>query len=120
VESIATKNPYPPTTQSVDRRTYPVLPLIGLAIGSILLLGFTLSSLTIVYLYVRYPGLYDPSSQPVTYWPEIGAMVNALIALLTGMIGTPVLWKSIVALPRKGNRIQPIHGKFENCLRAEE
>lgn len=95
---METENPYTPSALCVGRRPYPVLPIIGLLIGSIFLLGFTLSSLTIVYLYVRYPGLYDPSSRPVTYWPEIGAMFNTVIAFLTGVIGTPVLLKSIAAM----------------------
>lgn len=95
---METENPYTPSALCAGRRPYPVLPIIGLAIGSILFLGFALSSLTIIYLYVRYPGLYDDSSRPVTYWPEIGAMVNSVIAFVTGVIGTPVLWKSIVAL----------------------
>ena len=95
---METENPYTPSALSVGRRSFPVLPIIGLAIGSILLLGFALSSLTILYLYVRYPGLYDPSSRPVTYWPEIGAMVNTVVAFVTGVIGTPVLWKSIAAM----------------------
>lgn len=48
----------------------------------------------VCYLYARFPGLHDPNSKPVTYWPEIDATLSSLIAFVTGIVGIPLYWYS--------------------------
>lgn len=52
------------------------------------------------YLYLRYPGLTDPPSRPVDYWPQIGAEINMILAVVAGLIGIPTFWLSLIALRR--------------------
>ena len=92
------ENPYAPPESDSGSARFSLLPAIGVTIGLLLLAASAGSVLYIVYLNLRFPGLYDPTSRPITYWPEIDAMVFGALAVIIGAVGLPIFWKSRTSL----------------------
>lgn len=98
-------NPYSPSDSLSDAEAESSVrrrPMIGLCIGSLFLIGCTLSSFNIVYLYIRYPGLTDPTSRPFDYWPQIEVEISIILAVAAGVIGVPTF-----LLSRNALRLRP-------------
>ena len=74
--------------------------MIGLCIGGLLLLGVLALAVFILYLYIRYPGLSDPPSRPVDYWPELEAFMSSIAIGIGLLIGLPVFLTSLATWRR--------------------
>ena len=98
------ENPYAPPESDSGSDRFSLLPAIGFLFGLLLLAASAGSVLYIVYLNLRFPGLYDPTTRPITYWPEIDAMVFGALAVITGAVGLPIFWKSRTSLQSTARR----------------
>ncbi len=91
-------NPYtsPPIDSEilVESQRILFLPRLGMLLGSLLLVILICSFSFILYLFVRYPGLDDPSTRPERYWPQFGVLANAIIGFIAGAVGLPTYWYS--------------------------
>ena len=91
-------NPYSAPSSGLGVRITPIVPRLGHAFGRLLLTASLVFVLHILYLHSRFPGLYDATSKPVTYWPEIAEMVSGALAAITAFVGLPIFWQSRKAL----------------------
>lgn len=82
------------------RRSLPVSTMFGLCIGGLLLLVVLVLAGQITYLSFRYPGLNDPPSSPVDYWPEVVVSVSSIVIVIGLLIGLPVFLTSVATLRR--------------------
>ena len=101
---LSLSNPYSPPNTTVavaDRQPFPLGPVIGIFFGGLLLVGLIGSLGYITFLYLAYPGLIDPPSKPVDYWPEIGVFVHQILAGLFAVVGIPTFWLSLSAYRRR-------------------
>ncbi len=97
-------NPYASTVSTATpagaSRRVSVATYIGLVFGGFFLAGVLYLSAYILYLYIRYPGLTDPSARPVDYWPEIDVLVSSIAIGFGFVIGLPVFIASLVSFRR--------------------
>ena len=105
-------NPYAPskTPATNEQASRPKLlwPRFGLFVGSAFTLGALYSAGYIAYLCLQYPGLTDPPSRPVDYWPEIGGFTNSFLAPIAACIGVPVLLYSRSAYRRRKSETETL------------
>ena len=89
----------------------PRSTLIGLLFGGICSVLLFVLLCRLLYVFVRYPNLYDPSAGPVGYWPELEVEFGAIAAVMIVCIGAPVLFCSIATYQKiKQSRIAPVDG----------
>ena len=97
-------NPYsPPQSDSLrerESRSFPLMPAVGLLVGTLFLGGVAYCIGYIVYLHLRYPGLSDPSANVDAYWPAVAEGVMYFFAGTAALIGVPTFWYSLVVFRR--------------------
>ncbi len=58
------------------------------------------------YLYIRFPGLSDPTNGPYYYWPEVEVYFAKIVAIASAVIGIPTFWLFYCAYRRR--RAEPL------------
>ncbi|MGB7324439.1 MAG: hypothetical protein WBD31_06175 [Rubripirellula sp.] len=99
------RNPYrPPVAENAvlrPRATIRATTWIGLAIGSVVLFLSAFLGGRIPYLYVRYPGLVDPPSRPVDYWPGLEVELSSYVLIVLVPFGSAVFICSVLSYRRQ-------------------
>ena len=98
-------NPYSvPNTASVGRDRRPRVrwtTWLGLIAGGILIAVVLTLAGWISYLYWRYPGLIDPPSHPVSYWPELEVELSTIAIVVATPVALAILLPTLFSLRRQ-------------------
>jgi hypothetical protein len=107
MDSTTQLNPYSVTGTSTDptisRRRIRLATWLGLTVGGTLLTLVLIMAGRIPYLYIRYPGLTDPPSRPVDYWPGLEVELSTIAIVLTTPIVLAILVPTVLSLRRQLN-----------------
>lgn len=105
MDSTTKPNPYGvtgvATGQTNSGRRIRFSTLSGLTIGGILLALVLIMSVRIPYLYFRYPGLTDPRSKPVDYWPSLEVELLTVAIVLSTPFILVIFVPSVLSLRRQ-------------------
>jgi hypothetical protein len=74
---------------------------LGLIAGVILIAVVLALAGWISYLYYRYPGLNDPPSHPVSYWPELEVELSTLAIVVATPVALAILLPTLSSLRRQ-------------------
>ncbi len=98
-------NPYSvPKTASVGRDSRPRVrwtTWLGLIAGVMLIAVVLSLAGWISYLYYRYPGLIDPPSHPVSYWPDLDVELSTLAIVVATPVALAILLPTLFSLRRQ-------------------
>ena len=95
-------NPYSVTSvvivQKQSQRRIRLTTWLGLTVSGLLLAYVAFAAERIPYLYVRYPGLNDPSAKPVDYWPQLEVELSMLTIVFITPLAFTILVPTLLSL----------------------